>query len=157
MKTIKQLNARSLQLGQTSKRLANDIHTHLVDIASFIKATGNVTPMTVLFNAIHGATRRDAIAKWANEFAGAKLVKAEDGSFSFKRNAKGLDTIDIDAAKAVSPWEFAPEKIEVPFDLMKMLASVVKRAEEAPEKVLPEGKQHNIPADKLAALKALLA
>lgn len=156
--TIKQINARSVQIGKASAKLANDIHSHSVTIAAFIKETGNVTPAGVFITALSTGTRREAVAAWFGGLVGVNLTKNDDGTITAKRQkAFPLDQIDLDQCKAISPFDYAPEKDWKQFDLMKMLEGVVKRAEKAQEEGAPEGKSHAIPADKLAAIKAILA
>ena len=158
MKTIKQLAARTKQLSDTSAKFAMDCHNHMVDIVEFIKATGNVTPATDFINAMSGSTRKDAIKNWFTVHGGCSAkIDAEAGKITFSRNKKvTLEGIDIEGAKAESPWTLTKDAAFKSFDLIAAVNAILKRVDnlETP----PEGaKAHNVPADKLAALKALVA
>lgn len=160
MKTIKQLSARSKQLAVSAAKLNESIHMHMVDIIEFVKETGNVTPAADFLNMIGLGHRRDAIANWFAVHGGMTGSQdTETGIFKMKRDkAVPLDQIDIEAARAESPWTMTKEKAWNAFDLKKALETLVKRAKEKAGEEIPEGqKGHNIPADILAEIEKIVA
>jgi hypothetical protein len=169
MKTEKQLNARTSAIVKSANGLAAAIHTHIGDIVEFaIIPNGNVAPLTFLVNSLgNSAVRRQAIIDYAMEFCGAKWRNEHKNQKTglvvpakFTRNDVKVTDLDIEKVRALSPFEFAKDKIETinAINLQALINGLVKRVEEGADKVpTKKGATHNIPADKLAALKALVA
>lgn len=163
MKTIAQLNARSIQLGKSSATLANNIHLHMVDIIQHFKAHGDATAATTLYTVMHSAIRRKAIVTWFEFYGGMKFVaeSKKDNKVKpahFIRNKDiSFDDIDLEAAGNESPWDLEPEPQFKGFDLMAQVKALIKKAEKMAEAEVPEDQKDKviIPSDKLAALKAL--
>jgi len=163
MKTIAQLNSRTAQLCSSSKKLAENIHLHCVDIAEHFKEHGDTTAASLLIQALHSAVRKNALKNWFEAFSGMKYVaesKNKDGKIKpehFIRNKDiPFEQIDLDAALETSPWDFTPEPVFKPFDLNAAIKALIKKAEKAGEDAEHQ-EAHVIPDDKLAALKALAA
>lgn len=155
MKTIAQLNARSVQLGKSSTTLSENIHNHMVDIVEHFKAHGDTSAMSMLHNVLHSAVRRNAIKNWCEAFAGMKFVaEAKDKKGKVKpahfiRNKDiPFEAIDLEACSENTPWDFTPEPVWKGFDLKKELARLIKRAEK-------EAEEH-AGSDKLAVDDQLL-
>jgi hypothetical protein len=181
MADIKVLKARSAELAKSVRSIGKEIHTHLCDIMKHIaskEANGDVTPAThfltlLMMNDKEGESRAivraDAVKNWLEAYAFVTWSKDKAGKAAFKLNRKALDSVvsDNDAFRthckeaASNPWNvYTKAKAFTFFDLDAAIAALVKRAENAPDVPLElqeAGKHHKIPADKLAALKALAA
>ena len=180
MADIKSIKARSVELSNSVRSIGKEIHTHLCDIMKFIaspEANGDVSTathfLTLLMNEKEGESRSivraDAVKNWLEAYAFCKWGKDKSGKAAFKLNRKALDSVisDKDALRvhfkeaAGNPWNvFTKAKPFTFFDLDAAIAALVKRAENAPDipaELVEAGKSHKIPADKLAALKALAA
>lgn len=155
MKTLAELNKRSVALSKRSRELAKDIHTHMVDIVAHVKAHGDVTAATFLIQNIHSAVRRQAIVNWFCAFGGMNFNKDKEGVEKFTRNKSvPADQIDLKLCEEESPWDYTPEPELKAFDLDKAIAQLIKRAEKRLEDPTEGDK---IDADKLELLKSLAA
>lgn len=180
MADVKILKDRSIELAKSVRSIGKEIHTHLCDIMKHIaskEANGDVTPATHFLNLLmdvkegesRSVVRADAVKNWLEAYAFVTWGKDKSGKAAFKLNRKALDSVvsDNDAFRthckeaASNPWNvFTKAKPFTFFDLEAAIASLIKRAEDAPEipaDLQAAGKAHKIPADKLAALKALAA
>ena len=161
MKTIAQLNARSVVLAKSSKTLAENIHNHMVDIAEHFKAHGDATAATMLFNVLHSAVRRKAVATWFEFYSGMKFVpeSKKDGKVKpahFIRNKEvPFDQIDLEAAASESPWDLEPEPAFKGFDLKKQIAALIKKAEKYSELDTSEMSEDDV--KKIAVDESVLA
>lgn len=170
------LNSNTVEIAKSAKVLGKDIHIHLVNIATYIFATKDVTPATRFLVAMqnnkkvdggtekHSIVRDDAIKNWLETFGLCKWGKNKAGEPAFRLNGAMYDALIADKQEAAihfatakkTPWnKLTPAKPYTVFDLDKALASLLKRAEDKAQEVGPNGEKNNVDPEKLAKLKAI--
>ncbi len=150
MFTEKQLNARSQSIAKASGKIALAMHNHMVDIAEFIKSTGNVTPATTFVSLVSSATRKNAIRQWFSSFGGCSWNN-EKKAFGKRKDF----TWDIVAAKATPFYDLIPEPEFKPVNGYALLKAAAKQMEKALKDTANAGK-HKVDEKMLASLKELL-
>lgn len=137
------------QVTVTGQTLQTLLHTVAVSILLHVDKHREVSLVNKLIDAVPNMARKNALRDWFSAF-GKMTYDQETKVMVFKKTAK---TNSIQATQTPF-WEFVPEKAYVPFDLLAAIGVLVTRAEKTAEK---NNRADKIPADKLAALRKLVA
>jgi hypothetical protein len=157
-------NQFALAVADINKRgvaLQLDIQKYLVAVAARWTETGDVRPAVDRINmlidkkALFKGVRRNAILTWVEAMLGFEYITDGDHKDKFHANkakASGFELADL--TKQENHWyQFAPEPEYKPLDLNILLKALVEKAE---KRAKTAKASDNIPADQLAALKALV-
>lgn len=165
-KTLAQLNKRSNELARSAKTLSANITAHCTEIVAHVIEHNDVRPFTYLVDQFAGsAVRKEAIVQWVAAFGGGKYMSAR--AETAKSPAKPAQFVRNDVPQSALSVENLPdvfsytaEKVTTvnAIDLMNLIKGLVKRVDEGKDKVPTKANtKHNIPVDKLEALRALIA
>ncbi len=137
------------QVNVTGKALENLIHTVAVSVISHIEQHREVSLANQLIDAVPTMARKNALRDWLIAF-GKMRFDTETKVMVFNKTGK----TDIETGTQNPFYLFVPEKEYQPFDLLAAVTVLVNKADKAKEK---GNKKDKIPADKLDALRKLVA
>lgn len=110
----------------TGKKLDNMIQVAACSIVQHIGKHGDITLANTLVEAMPKGSRVNALRDFIGTFSKAEYDEATK-AFKFNKEKK----TDLVGAQAIMWTEFKPEQPYVAFDLQKLLASVLKKADAA--------------------------
>lgn len=137
-------------IGVRAAKLDTEIHVAAVSVSVHAYEHGDITLATKLVDALGKGMRRNALLAWLIKYG--PFIASESG-----KNVAwgGKREIDIDEAMS-SPWyDFKKEPEFRPFDLDKMMQTLIERAEKALADTA-HAKEHNVSKERIAALKAAM-
>jgi len=140
-----------------AKNLRIDIHKVAVSILHNWAVNGSVNvaaaQATKLLNSVD-SSHAQKVVNWFGVHAGFELIDVDgDKAFGYDADRTTIEADDFQAAKAESMFDLTPDKKPEPYDLIPKLMAFIEAAEKRAAK---SKAGDNIPADKLAALKALV-
>jgi len=110
----------------TGKKLDQMIQVAACSVIQHNDKHGDVTLINTLVDAMPNGSRVNALRDFILTF-GKVVYDDKAKEFKFDKNA----TTDLPSAKAIMWTEFKPEQAYVAFDLSKLLANVLKKADAA--------------------------
>ncbi len=110
----------------TGKKLDNMIQVAACSVIQHVGKHGDITLVNTLVEAMPNGSRVNALRDFIGTFSKAEYDEATK-AFKFNKEKK----TDLAGAEAIMWTEFKPEQPYVAFDLQKLLASVLKKADAA--------------------------
>ena len=110
----------------TGKKLDNMIQIAACSVIQHVGKHGDITLVNTLVEAMPQGSRVNALRDFIGTFSKAEYDEATK-AFKFNKEKK----TDLVGAQAIMWTEFKPEQAYVAFDLQKLLASVLKKADAA--------------------------
>ncbi|APU03142.1 hypothetical protein HOR51_gp01 [Ralstonia phage phiAp1] len=147
------LNKAIASIKTRSAKLDADLHLVAVSCISHSAQHNDPDTMTRLIDALGKSARRQALIGWTLAYGAFTQDAAGKLVYDKTRRDAVLSDANIAAAECEPFWDFMPEKPYVQFDLEAAIKALLKKAETAIAKA--EQDESKVPADKLAALRAL--
>ena len=149
------------EINKRGSALQLDIQLYLHAVAVRWKETGDVRPAVERINmlidkkALFKGVRRNALVNWVEIMLGFEYITEGDNAHTFHANkAKPGGFNLVEMAKQENHWyNLTPEPDPQPVSLNALLMALVNKADKRAAKHLADD---DIPADTLAALKALV-
>ncbi len=148
------------EINKRGTALQLDIQLYLHAVARRWKDTGDVRPAVERINmlidkkALFKGVRRKALVNWVEIMLGFEYITEGDNAHTFHANKAKPGFNLLDLAKNENHWyNRTPEPDPSPVSLNVLLMALVKKADKRAAKHLVDD---DIPADTLAALKALV-
>lgn len=136
-----------------SAKLDADLHLVAVSCIKHTAEHNDPDTTTRLVDALGKSARKQALIAWVLNYGAMTQDAAGKLVYDKTRRDAVLADDNIAAAEAEPFWDFMPEKPYVQFDLEAAIKALLKKAEAAVAKA--EQDESKVPADKLAALRAL--
>lgn len=134
-----------------------DVRLHILAVSCIVHSAQHNDPdtMTRMIDALGKSQRKSALVAWTLAYGAFKQDETGKLVYDKTRRDTVLSDENIKAAEAEPFWDFMPDPVYRQFDLNALLQRALKQAEAALAR--SEQDESLIPADKLAALRAIVA